>query len=104
VTCRTIKRTFLPPMHELDRVNYRGLKADALDVFEPQLPKAAKEQAYNPATVPLGEFREIARDEYGVLKEINFVGQEHFTKLMQRPGRKVLGFLAPRETRRAVTR
>ena len=36
-TLRTLKRTFLPPVHELYQVQYRQLKADALGVLEKQL-------------------------------------------------------------------
>jgi hypothetical protein len=45
---RTIKRTFLPPAHDLYKVQYRGLKADALEVLEPQLLATAKVEAFNP--------------------------------------------------------
>jgi hypothetical protein len=87
-SCRTFKRTFLPQNHELYKVNYRGLRGDALHVLVPQLMKACKEEAENPRTVAPGEFRQISkRDEYGVLKEIQFVGPECFVKRMSRPGR-----------------
>ena len=42
---RTLKRTFLPQNHDLYKVNYRGLKADALQAFEPQLLAAAVVEA-----------------------------------------------------------
>src|SRR6516165_11445839 len=60
-TLRTIKRTFLPQTHPLYEVQYRGLKADALDVLEPQLLETAKVEAFNPNTVTPGEFREIVK-------------------------------------------
>ena len=50
-------------MHEFYRVNYRGLKADALKVLEPQLIKACITEAYNPAHVLKGQLKEIARTD-----------------------------------------
>jgi len=41
-TLRMAKRKFLPQNHDLYKVNYRGLRADALNVFEPQLLKAIR--------------------------------------------------------------
>ncbi|HJY80177.1 MAG TPA: hypothetical protein VKK81_03730 [Candidatus Binatia bacterium] len=92
-TLRTLKRTFLPPAHDLYKVNYRGLKADALQVFEPQLLSACVTEANNPAHVPPGELRKIEKlDEFGKVKTIEFVGQESFVKQMTRPGRRVVSF------------
>jgi hypothetical protein len=90
-TDRLIKRTFLPPIHPLYQVQYRTLAPDALDAFEPQLLKAAADEAYNPATVDPGQFRQInKRDEYGVLKSVDFVGPESFVKAMGRPCRRAI--------------
>jgi hypothetical protein len=95
-TLRQLKRTFLPQNHDLYQVQYRGLKADALGVFEPQLLKAVEEEANNPLHVPSGELKKIERmDEYGKVKCIDFIGQESFVKGMGRPGRRVVKFLAP---------
>jgi len=81
-TLRTIKRTFLPPAHDLYKVNYRGLKADALGVFEPQLLAAAQVEAHNPNNVPPGQLREIVvRDPHNGSEVRKFVGQDHFVKL-----------------------
>jgi hypothetical protein len=75
-------------------VQYRGLKADALAVFEPQLLSACVTEAENPQHVPAGELRKIDRlDEYGKVKTIDWVGQESFVKAMGRPGRRVRSFL-----------
>jgi hypothetical protein len=94
-TCRQIKRTFLPQNHDLYKVSYRGLQTDALDVFEPQLLKAAADEAFNPATVEPGQFREITRrDKYDGVREILFVGPESFVRSMGRPGRRVVRFNA----------
>jgi hypothetical protein len=93
-TLRTIKRTFLPQNHPLYQVQMRELKADALQVFEPQVLSAVVTEANNPAHVPAGELRKIERlDEYGKVKTIDFIGQESFVKQMMRPGRRVKSFL-----------
>jgi hypothetical protein len=95
-TLRTLKHTFLPPAHDLFKVQYRGLKADALDALEPQLLKAVQVEAVNPAHVPVGQLKKIERmDEYGKVKCIDFIGQESFVKAMGRPGRRVVRFMAP---------
>jgi hypothetical protein len=98
-TLRTLKRTFLPEVHPLHQVNYRGLRTDALDVFEPQLLKACVDEANNPLHVPPGELKKIERmDEYGKVRCVEFVGQESFVKQMTRPGRRVVRFLAPSDS------
>jgi hypothetical protein len=92
-TCRTFKRTFLPPVHDLYQVNYRGLRSDALQVFEPQLLQACVQEANNPNTVTPGEFRKIeVRNQYGQLQMTKFIGPECFVKQMGRPGRRVVAF------------
>jgi hypothetical protein len=93
-TLRNLKRTFLPQNHDLYQVQFRQLKADALQVFEPQLLSACVTEAYNPAHVPPGELRKIEEyDEYGKVRTIKFIGQESFVKQMGRPGRRVKSFL-----------
>jgi hypothetical protein len=88
-TLRQLKRTFLPQNHDLYKVNYRGLYADALKVFEPQLLEAVVVEANNPAHVPPGEFRKIEDlDELGRVRTIRFVGPECFVKQMGIPGRR----------------
>jgi hypothetical protein len=92
-TLRNLKRTFLPPAHDLYQVQYRQLKADALQIFEPQLLSAVVTEANNPAHVPPGELRKIEEyDEYGKVKTIKFIGQESFVRQMMRPGRRVVSF------------
>jgi hypothetical protein len=98
-TLRQLKRTFLPQNHDLYRVQYRGLQSDILNVFEPQLLQAVVVEANNPAHVPVGELRKIERmDEYGKVKCIDWVGQESFVRMMTRPGRRVVRFLAPADS------
>jgi len=96
-TLRTLKRTLLPQVHELYKVNYRGLPADVLNPFEAQLLSAVVVEANNPIHVPVGELRKIEElDEYGKLKTIRWIGQESFVKQMGRPGRRVTSFLFDR--------
>jgi hypothetical protein len=52
---RLLKKTFLPPTHDLYQVNMRGLPADVLSGFEEMLLPACKTEAFNPLTVPKGE-------------------------------------------------
>jgi hypothetical protein len=92
-TLRNLKRTFLPPAHDLYQVQFRQLKADTLGIFEPQLLSACVTEANNPAHVPPGELRKVEEfDEYGKLKTIRWIGQESFVKQMGRPGRRVVKF------------
>jgi hypothetical protein len=81
-TLRMIKRALLPQNHELYRVNYRGLPADALKGFEPQLLQAAVVEANNPMNVPKGELRELPKtNPHNGYKEHHFVGQDSFVRL-----------------------
>src|SRR5262249_53435179 len=90
---RTMKRTFLPPAHDLYKVNYRGLQSGVLKAFEPQLLAAVVVEANNPVHVPRGELRKIEEfDELGKTRMFRFVGQECFVKQMGRPGRRVISF------------
>ena len=77
-------------------MNYRGLEADTLAIFEPQLLSAAVVEADNPAHVPPGELRKIERlDEYGKIKYVDWIGQESFVKQVGRPDRRVVSFRTP---------
>ena len=85
-----IKRQFLPRTHELWNVNFTGpnrIPTEALKPFEDQLIAACKVEAYNPATVPLGELRQITKRDSNGQKIHEFVGQESFVKQFSRPGR-----------------
>jgi hypothetical protein len=93
-TLRNLKRTFLPQNHDLYQVQFRQLKADALQVFEPQLLNACVVEANNPQNVPEGQLRKIEEyDEYGKVRMIKFIGQHSFVRDMMRPGRRVKSFL-----------
>src|ERR1700738_5319812 len=73
-TLRQLKRTFLPQNHPLYQVQFRGLRSDALPVFEQQLLPACVTEANNPAHVPPGELRKIERmDEYGKVRFIDWI-------------------------------
>jgi hypothetical protein len=90
---RMIKRTYLPPAHPLYKINMRSLDASAINPVWGELKKAAREEAYNPVTVPEGEFREIVKtDQRNGMKVHDFVGRDCFVKFMGRPGRRVVSF------------
>jgi hypothetical protein len=96
-TLRQLKRTFLPPAHDLYQVQYRALRSDALQALEPQLLQACVEEANNPEHVPPGELRKVERvDEYGKVRCIDWVGRESFVRAMGRPGRRVISFTTDR--------
>jgi hypothetical protein len=98
-TLRNLKRTFLPEVHPLHQVQYRGLRSDALAALEPQVLAAVEIEANNPQHVPVGQLKRIERlDEYGKVRCVEFVGQESFVKQMTRPGRRVVKFLAPSDS------
>ena len=89
---RLLKKTFIPPTHDLYKVNMRGLPADVLSGFEDMLLPACRTEAFNPLTVPRGEIREVVKTDVNGLKVRNFIGQESFVKQMMRPGRRVVSF------------
>jgi hypothetical protein len=90
---RLLKKTFIPPTHDLYQVQMRGLPDDVLAGFEQILLPAVKVEAFNPATVPKGEIREVHKIHPQSGHKMNvFIGQESFVKQMGRPGRRVIGF------------
>jgi len=93
--CRTIKRRYLPQNHDYYRVNYRGLRADALQAIVPQLLRAAVAEAKNPDNLAPGEIRRIDVLGPDGQKWIDWIGRESFVKDMGRPGRRVIGFRTP---------
>ena len=81
------KKAFIPRNHELRQFSLDDVRGDALTVLEPQILNAAVVEANNPLNVPPGELKKIERlDEYGKVRTIDFIGQEHFVKQMGRPG------------------
>jgi hypothetical protein len=97
---RLLKKTFLPPNHELYQVQMRALPADALAGFEEMLLPACKVAAFDPTTVPRGEMREVVKTDANGLKVRHFIGQDCFVKQMGRPGRRVKSFLFDRSALR----
>ena len=94
-TLRQLKRTFLPPAHQYYQVQYRSLRADALDAIEPQFLTVIETEALNPANLAPGEIRPIEKiDEFGN-KRIDWVGRESFVRDMMPASRRVLGFRTP---------
>ena len=92
-TCRLLKRKYLPQTHDLYKINYRGLRADALYSFVPQLLQAVKKEAVNPNNFEPGEIRMIPKvDPVTGVRSNEFYGRDHFTKFMGRPGRRVTSF------------
>ena len=89
---RLLKQTFIPTNHDLYKVQMRSLPDDVLAGFEQMLLPACKTEAFNPMTVPNGEIREVVKVDANGLKVRNFIGQDHFTKFMGRPGRRVVSF------------
>jgi hypothetical protein len=82
----------LPPDHQYRKMQWKQLDADAFAVMEPQLLREVKQEALNPMTVPLGQFRMVPEIDSNGLKMHRFIGQESFVKAMGRPGRRVKSF------------
>jgi hypothetical protein len=82
----------LPPDHELRKVSYRRMDTDIFDRFEPELLQAVSRAAYDPSTVPSGQFRKVGEVDSNGMKMVRWVGPESFVKAMGRPGRRVLSF------------
>src|SRR6516164_830425 len=93
---RLLKKTFIPQTHDLYKVQMRQLPDDVLAGFEQMLLPACRTEAFNPATVPRGEIREIVKTDANGLKVRHFIGQDCFVKQMGRPGRRVKSFLFDR--------
>src|SRR6516225_1161740 len=89
---RLLKQTFIPPTHDLYKVQMRSLPDDVLAGFEQMLLPACKTEAFNPMTVPKGEIREVVKVDANGLKVRNFIGQDSFVKFIGRPGRRVVSF------------
>ena len=98
--CRDLKHRYLPRNHQLYAVQYRGLDAEVLERFAPQLVAAVKVEAVNPANLAPGEIRPIERldPQTGQVMMRDWIGRESFVKDMMRPGRKVVRFLAPTDS------
>jgi hypothetical protein len=67
-------KRLLPDDHSLRHIQVRRMPADALEVFDPQLCQACRAEAYNPNTVPPGEFRIVPEVDGNGLKMNTFIG------------------------------
>src|SRR5262249_9121280 len=89
---RLLKQTFIPPTHDLFKVQMRQLPDDVLAGFEQMLLPACRVEAFNPLTVPKDEIRDGIKTDANALKVRHFIGQESFVRQMGRPGRRVVSF------------
>ena len=62
-TCPRLKRRYLPQNNEYHQVNYRGLRADALSTFVPQLVNEVKKQVKNPDNLKPGEILQLKSED-----------------------------------------
>ena len=84
-------KKLLPDNHKL-RISIRRLDADTLNILDPQICRAVRDEAYNPDTVPRGEFRRVVEKDGNGAKMIRWVGPQCFVREMGRPGRRVVSF------------
>jgi hypothetical protein len=89
------KKAFIPRTHPLRQFSLDDIRGDALNIIEQKILDAVIVEAQNPANVPRGEIREIVKTDTNGLKTRHFIGQDHFTKFMMRPGRRVQSFRTP---------
>ena len=85
-------KKLLPEDHEYRQVQFRQLRNDAFDIFEPQLLKDCKSAAYRADSVPLGRMRRVEEVDQNGHKMVKWIGQQSFVRDMMIPGRRVLGF------------
>ena len=85
-------KKLLPENHKL-RIPVRRLDDDTLNILDPQICRAVRDEAYNPNTVPPGELRRVVEKDGNGATMVRFVGPQCFVREMGRPGRRVLSFL-----------
>ena len=90
-TLKQMKR-LLPDDHKLRNVQINGMETSVLNVFEPQIMSACRQEAYNPLTVPLGEYRRVTELDQNGMKIVKYIGQRSFTDDFKRPCRRVKSF------------
>jgi hypothetical protein len=82
----------LPDDHKLRQVQVRRMDDETLNAIEPQLFQACQTEAFNPNTVPPGQFRRVPYTGPDGYKEIRFIGPRSFIFDFTRPGRRVVSF------------
>ena len=85
-------KKLLPDNHKL-RISIRRLDADTLNILDPQICRAVRDEAYNPNTVPPGELRRVVETDGNGAKMVRWIGTECFTRQMGREGRRVVSFM-----------
>ena len=88
-------KKLLPEDHEYRQVQFRQLRDDAFDVFEPQLLKDCKSAAYRADSVPLGEMRRVEEVDQNGLKTVKWIGQRSFVEDFKQVPRRIAGFWTP---------
>jgi hypothetical protein len=88
-------KRLLPEGHKLREVQFKQLRNDAFDIFEPQLLQDCKDAAYQADSVPSGEMRKVVEVDGNGNKIVKWIGQQSFVRDMMPPSRRVLGFRTP---------
>jgi hypothetical protein len=90
-------KKLLPENHDLRAVQYRGLRSDAFEVFEPQLLKAVSEAARRNDSVPDGTMRQIVEiNPDNGQKMHRFLGTRSFVEFVHHaPGLGPVVFKSP---------
>ena len=105
-TLAALQRALLP-RHQLAKVVFHELKADALQVVEPQAIAACRSERTNPRNIAPGQLKPIKSfDQYGRVQQTTFIGgmdpngeQHCFVHDLTRPGRRVVSFSDPNSGR-----
>ena len=86
-------KKLLPENHELRKVQIRALPDTALDAFEPQILKAARDTSRRADSVPVdAPLRRVEHTDGNGMKVVDFIGQRSFIHDFNRQGRRVVSF------------
>jgi hypothetical protein len=87
-------KKLLPEDHELRKVQFRRLPADAFEQFEPQLLAASRDCAWRPDAVPRGQIERREKTDSNGFKAVHWLGSHSFVRDLpcHRPGRRVTSF------------
>jgi hypothetical protein len=94
--CRVLSnlQMALPATEPLRKVDVYNLDLDVRNNFRPQIVQAYVAEKKHPTDLEDGELRPFeVKDQFGVLKEVRWHGNDCFVKQMGRPGRRVVSFL-----------